>query len=258
MTNFARTQLPSIYRLYDQEGTLLYIGETGRGWPQRMREHMRDKPWFNKISRVELEMHPTKEAAARAEAEAIRAERPRHNIVYNFGSTPSYAPFVCSCECDATYADTTWVVTARQTGYARKSRLWLVPELCGDPVVDNVCDESGDEQLEYWVRYLLRNHENELLTDQVPIYWFIEGDAGIFEAAPLAQKHYGGSDMLDHFYWPYCSNFEHDDVLVDFFRLPVVMERWPALYQALGWRPSPLQPTIPLHSILRSKCHYLW
>jgi hypothetical protein len=246
----------TLYRLFDAAGHLLYIGETGRGWPQRMREHLRDKSWFHEIARVELQHFPSKADAVLAEAAAIQAEQPRHNHMHNGkGATGARSRVDCRCDSSETYGRNEWVVEARQGGYARQARLWLVPELSCDPVVDDVWDESGEDQLEYWVSYLNRHHRDDVVNDRVPISWFIAGDKGIFEAAPLASKHYRHRDFLDHFYWPHCSTMCHEDVSVDFFRLPVVMDRWPAMYEALGWRPSPLQPFCPLGSILRSRFH---
>ena len=245
-----------VYRLYDADQSLLYVGLTGRGWPQRMREHLRDKPWFSSVTAVNLTKYPTLAQAADAEAKAIRSENPRHNIMHNRNRKPRGS--LCPCESRETYGQNQWVVVSRRRPHERKSRLWLVPELSCDPVVDDVFDASGEDQLEYWLRYLLKHREEELLSDKVPISWFVAGDKGIFEAAPFAVKHYGGGDFLDHFYVPHCSCFDHDDVLLDFYKLPVVMSRWPALYEALEWRPSPLQPFIPLHSLIRSSGRYYW
>ena len=250
----------TLYRLYDSTGNLLYVGETGRGWPQRMREHLRDKPWFNTIATIRLQQFPTKADALAAELAAIQNEHPRHNIKHNGnGSTPDQPWTDCPCEQPDTYDQTQWVVTSRSTHYERKTSLWLMPEMHCESVVDDVWEASGDEQLEYWLRYIYNNpkYREQLLADAVPICWFIAGSNLGTEVAPFQVKHYPSKDFSDHFYWPYCSHILHDDVEVDYFQLPVVV-RFPALYEALGWTPGPLQPYAPIHSIIRSSRRYFW
>ncbi len=67
-----------VYRAYDANGELLYIGSTGR-WKARQRAHAK-QPWYGDVARWELEEHPTREAAYAAEAAAISAEHPAWNV----------------------------------------------------------------------------------------------------------------------------------------------------------------------------------
>lgn len=77
-----------LYRLYDNTGRLLYIGITSRG-PRRWREHMRDKPWWKDVETIHLEHHPNRTAVEQAELQAIKTERPLHNIAHKpEGDTP--------------------------------------------------------------------------------------------------------------------------------------------------------------------------
>jgi hypothetical protein len=73
-----------VYRLYDAEGTLLYIGASYD--PDRRRDDHRRKPWGAAISRQAVKWYPTREDALDEEAHAISAERPPHNQA----GTPEY------------------------------------------------------------------------------------------------------------------------------------------------------------------------
>lgn len=77
----------TLYRLFDTEGALLYVGiagNPGRRWEQ----HRKDKPWWGDVASTRLEHFATREEAAAAELEAIRTEDPRHNIVGRGGVKP--------------------------------------------------------------------------------------------------------------------------------------------------------------------------
>lgn len=68
-----------LYRHFDAEGRLLYVGiaiDAGK----RSKQHQWMSSWFEKVSRTEVERHPNRAAALRAEREAIRTEAPIHNI----------------------------------------------------------------------------------------------------------------------------------------------------------------------------------
>lgn len=71
--------MTTLYRFYDDIGTLLYVGITDRG-PRRWREHMRDKDWWDQVATVRLESFDSRKDAETAELEAIRAEEPLFNI----------------------------------------------------------------------------------------------------------------------------------------------------------------------------------
>lgn len=73
------TEPTTLYRAYADDGALLYIG-IAKNWGRRWAQHSERSPWFAAVARVELERHPTREAARHAEAAAVRAEHPRHNI----------------------------------------------------------------------------------------------------------------------------------------------------------------------------------
>jgi predicted GIY-YIG superfamily endonuclease len=68
-----------VYRLFDGRGVLLYIGLTsdfGRRW----KAHLRNKSWAAKVRSMTTVWYDDYEVAAQAEAVAIVAEYPLHNI----------------------------------------------------------------------------------------------------------------------------------------------------------------------------------
>jgi len=69
----------ALYRLYDADGVLLYVGVTGN-LKGRLATHAESKPWWPKVKRKTVEWHETRRSADRAEVQAIRSENPVHNI----------------------------------------------------------------------------------------------------------------------------------------------------------------------------------
>lgn len=75
----------SVYRLYDSQGVLLYVGianDPGR----RMSQHQAEKPWWPQVAHVDIEWHPARLVAERAEQAAIASENPLHNIQHAVAS----------------------------------------------------------------------------------------------------------------------------------------------------------------------------
>jgi len=70
---------PCVYRCYDAEGALLYIGSTA-AYLRRMAAHRTEKPWWHHVARTEAERFPEISLARARETAAILAERPRWNI----------------------------------------------------------------------------------------------------------------------------------------------------------------------------------
>jgi predicted GIY-YIG superfamily endonuclease len=72
-----------LYKVYDQEDDLLYVGITKTGL-QRISEHKgdREKRWTADISRVEIEHFPTRAEAVAAEIERIIELEPRYNVTF--------------------------------------------------------------------------------------------------------------------------------------------------------------------------------
>lgn len=77
----AEQESTALYRHFDAAGSLLYVG-ISLCVVTRLRQHRRDAHWFTEIARIDVEWHPSREAACDAEFAAIRSEKPRHNITH--------------------------------------------------------------------------------------------------------------------------------------------------------------------------------
>ena len=67
-----------VYRFYDAEGVLLYVGLTMR-FKERLSAHKR-RDWWHLVSRCDVEWFDGREPAKTAEREAIATEDPTYNI----------------------------------------------------------------------------------------------------------------------------------------------------------------------------------
>lgn len=74
-----------LYRMFDQEGVLLYIGISQDAFV-RFSQHTKDKPWIDQVARWEREVYPARKVALEAEKAAIKAEFPLYNVVHNEGA----------------------------------------------------------------------------------------------------------------------------------------------------------------------------
>lgn len=77
-----------VYRLYDADGDLLYVGvafEPEKRWKQ----HRETARWWPHVVRREAVLYPTRREAFDAELRAIKSERPKHNTQ---GSERPYMP----------------------------------------------------------------------------------------------------------------------------------------------------------------------
>lgn len=68
-----------LYRHYDAAGVLLYVG-VSLNVVIRLTQHRIASKWYDEIRRIDVEPFPDKLSALKAEAIAIRNEKPRHNI----------------------------------------------------------------------------------------------------------------------------------------------------------------------------------
>jgi hypothetical protein len=85
------TQAHALYRFFDSEGVLLYVGITldpGARW----KSHSKDKPWWLEVASVTVEQWPSREMVLQAERAAIISEHPKHNVIYNNGNQVSARP----------------------------------------------------------------------------------------------------------------------------------------------------------------------
>ena len=70
-----------LYRHFDAEGRLLYVG-VSLSTTVRLMGHKERSEWANRIATITIERFPTRSAALQAERAAIKAEKPLHNIVH--------------------------------------------------------------------------------------------------------------------------------------------------------------------------------
>lgn len=72
-----------LYRMYDAEGTLLYIG-ISKSAIKRLTQHMVEQPWVQQIAKVDIEqLECDRTTAMQIEREAIIDEKPKYNVVHN-------------------------------------------------------------------------------------------------------------------------------------------------------------------------------
>lgn len=76
----------ALYRAYDTEGQLLYIGMAA-DWGHRWSRHRTRSSFYDQVARLDIEWHPTRAAASNAECKAIEDEHPIHNIAYTARDT---------------------------------------------------------------------------------------------------------------------------------------------------------------------------
>ena len=72
----------ALYRLFDAKNELLYVG-IAKSFGVRWDQHAKVQPWWPDVHHQAVEWLPDRDAAFRAETEAIRQEHPRYNIMHN-------------------------------------------------------------------------------------------------------------------------------------------------------------------------------
>lgn len=79
----------AMYRMYDAEGELLYVGISVRP-DKRVEQHARDKAWFRggEVEAVEVEWFDSRLRALEAEAVTIWQENPRYNLQRELPNAP--------------------------------------------------------------------------------------------------------------------------------------------------------------------------
>lgn len=69
----------SLYRFYGADEALLYIGISCT-LASRIGAHQKMQAWWHEVRTIRVEPHPDRPAALAAEAAAIQAEHPQHNV----------------------------------------------------------------------------------------------------------------------------------------------------------------------------------
>jgi predicted GIY-YIG superfamily endonuclease len=72
----------SLYRHWDVYDNLLYVG-ISNNFVERLAQHKEGAGWYKDIYMVTIEHFETREEALLREAEAIRTEKPLHNVKHN-------------------------------------------------------------------------------------------------------------------------------------------------------------------------------
>lgn len=80
----------TLYRFFDREGRLLYVGITGNPW-SRFSKHRDEKPWWDDIAHITMQRYGSREELAAAERVAIVSEKPIHNVMHNRRRTSGVA-----------------------------------------------------------------------------------------------------------------------------------------------------------------------
>lgn len=68
----------TLYRYYNSDDELLYVGITGGG-SKRQAQHSRKSAWFSEVKYAHFEHFDTRDEASQAELRAIYIEQPKHN-----------------------------------------------------------------------------------------------------------------------------------------------------------------------------------
>lgn len=84
-------EVHTLYRFFDADGDLLYVGITCDPG-SRFKQHRRGKSWWHEIARIELEQFSSRVELEQAEREAIPKENPKYNIKLRTGGTPAPPP----------------------------------------------------------------------------------------------------------------------------------------------------------------------
>jgi hypothetical protein len=79
MTTQKKSDKHHLYRHFAADGALLYVG-VSLSTVHRLSGHKKHSHWFADIARVEIQSFESRAAALTAECEAVKKERPRHNI----------------------------------------------------------------------------------------------------------------------------------------------------------------------------------
>lgn len=81
----AEPEPTALYRIFGDADLLLYIGISD-DFGARWKRHAKAQPWWGERRRMTVDFYGSREEAAAAEPVAIKAERPKHNIVH--GTAP--------------------------------------------------------------------------------------------------------------------------------------------------------------------------
>lgn len=85
----------SVYRSYDVDEYLIYVGITSRGYA-RSNEHAATSAWWPHVALQRIDHYASRREAEAVEAALIRAYRPPYNVVHNIGGAELRAAYETS------------------------------------------------------------------------------------------------------------------------------------------------------------------
>jgi predicted GIY-YIG superfamily endonuclease len=246
----------TLYRLFSDDGALLYVGIAGNPG-RRFEQHRKDKPWWGQVAEIKLEHFQTRTAALTAETAAIKAERPRHNVVGNRGNHRTVTP------------SPGWSFASLKSGYRRDGvELVLEWDANGAAHSYDMGFDDPHEAFDEWVNSIKRHDKNDShkpivnANGWVHLTWYVAStnEKGVFEMAP--RQHFPASwmadpnfrafaddcDFLRHFTWPVDRNGQ----FLSFTRLPVTPCKSWFITDATGFKPGPMQPALHLPTLLEN------
>jgi predicted GIY-YIG superfamily endonuclease len=120
MTESKARQHHILYRFYDDEDSLLYVGITTNPG-RRFEKHDYEKSWWGSVARIDVEHFADRESLLAAERAAVKNEKPVHNI--RMADRPLALIWRCSV-CDKEVADGDGWLAARydEFGEVRDAR----------------------------------------------------------------------------------------------------------------------------------------
>lgn len=77
-----RDGITTVYRMFNKRNTLLYVGISNRV-NARIKQHEKDKSWFQEVDRITAVNYPDRKTALDVEKHAIITEKPLYNIVHS-------------------------------------------------------------------------------------------------------------------------------------------------------------------------------
>jgi len=151
-------------------------------------------------------------------------------------------------------AGKTWRVRCLRNDYEWQGHLVADWEVDLDPISDDYTPDDTDaaELLRIWASQVREHHPDEL----IPIYWFVASpDQAKFEQMPFQHHRLLAEDFLSFNTWPTESKTGQP---LNWLTLPVVDKQWNKkhsdkggfIQEATGWKPSILQPTVYLPTLL--------
>lgn len=251
----AQVRPTSLYRLYDADDRLLYVGISYNYWT-RFGQHEGGKAWWRDVTRTTVEHFASREAALDAERQAIVDEEPLHNIQHNgrkLGVVPAAAPVRGQTGEAGEARDVVeqpvpadlWTYQTRRYGTERTGELYLSPQVEGTAMSDDYLPSeiSAGELFRRWRRRYGGRPGS--------VHWSVTGTGGTHESAPFCGY---VEDFLSYYTWPVR---ESDGARLNWNSLPVLDGDWSSegtkggfFQEYTGWKPAPFQTSFDLGEVL--------